>query len=58
MMIFDRVQSLTASVSDGANRGEVTMNDLDLIIKKAAGNVYARLLEDGPGFHAPTPGFG
>ena len=45
IMILDRVQTEIASLFDGANSGEVTMNDLDLIITKAAGNVYARLFE-------------
>ena len=45
VMILDRVQNEIGSLFDGTNRGEVTMNDLDLIVKKAAGNVYARLFE-------------
>ena len=45
VMILDRVQNEIGSLFDGTNRGDVTMNDLDLIIKKAAGNVYARLFE-------------
>jgi len=45
VMILDRVQNEIGSLFDGTNRGEVTMNDIDLIIKKAAGNVYARLFE-------------
>ncbi len=45
VMILDRVQNEIGSLFDGTNRGEVTMNDLDLIIKKAAANVYGRLFE-------------
>jgi hypothetical protein len=45
VMILDRVQNEIGSLFDGTNRGEVTMNDIDLIIKKAATNVYARLFE-------------
>jgi hypothetical protein len=45
VMILDRVQNEIGSLFDGTNRGAVTMNDLDLIIKKAAGNVYGRLFE-------------
>ena len=45
VMILDRVQNEIGTLFDGTNRGEVTMNDLDLIVKKAAGNVYARLFE-------------
>ncbi len=45
VMILDRVQNEIGSLFDGTNRGEVTMNDIDLIIKKAAANVYARLFE-------------
>ena len=45
VMILDRVQNEIGTLFDGTNRGEVTMNDLDLIIKKAAGNVYGRLFE-------------
>ena len=37
VMILDRVQNEIGSLFDGTNRGAVTMNDLDLIIKKAAG---------------------
>lgn len=45
VMILDRVQNEIGSLFDGTNRGEVTMNDINLIIKKAAANVYARLFE-------------
>ncbi len=45
VMILARVQNEIGSLFDGTNRGEVTMNDIDLIIKKAAANVYARLFE-------------
>ena len=45
VMILDRVQNEIGTLFDGTNRGEVTMNDLDLIIKKAASNVYGRLFE-------------
>jgi len=45
VMILDRVQNEIGSLFDGTNRGEVTMNDINLIIKKAASNVYARLFE-------------
>jgi hypothetical protein len=45
VMILDRVQNEIGSLFDGTNRGAVTMNDLDLIIKKAASNVYGRLFE-------------
>lgn len=45
VMILDRVQNEIGGLFDGTNRGEVTMNDIDLIIKKAAANVYARLFE-------------
>jgi hypothetical protein len=45
VMILDRVQNEIGSLFDGTNRGQVTMNDLDLIIKKAANSVYARLFE-------------
>jgi hypothetical protein len=45
VMILDRVENDIGGLFDGTNRGEVTMNDLDLIIKKAAGNVYGRLFE-------------
>jgi hypothetical protein len=45
VMILDRVQNEIGSLFDGTNRGQVTMNDLDLIIKKAANGVYARLFE-------------
>jgi len=45
VMILDRVQNEIGSLFDGTNRGEVTMNDINLIIKKAATNVYARLFE-------------
>jgi hypothetical protein len=45
VMILDRVENEIGSMFDGTNRGAVTMNDLDLMIKKAAKNVYARLFE-------------
>jgi hypothetical protein len=45
VMILDRVENEIGSMFDGTNRGSVTMNDLDLMIKKAAKNVYARLFE-------------
>jgi hypothetical protein len=45
VMILARVQNEIGSLFDGTNRGEVTMNDINLIIKKAAANVYARLFE-------------
>jgi hypothetical protein len=45
VMILDRVQNEIGSLFDGTNRGAVTMNDLELMIKKAAKNVYARLFE-------------
>src|ERR1700733_8243861 len=45
VMILDRVQNEIGGMFDGTNRGVVTMNDLDLMIKKAAKNVYARLFE-------------
>ncbi len=45
VMILDRVQNEIGGLFDGTNRGAVTMNDLDLMIKKAAKNVYARLFE-------------
>ena len=44
-MILDRVENEIGGMFDGTNRGAVTMNDLDLMIKKAAKNVYARLFE-------------
>lgn len=45
VMILDRADNDILSLFEGTNRGAVTMNDLDLIIKKAARNVYARLFE-------------
>src|ERR1700722_1543887 len=45
VMILDRVQNEIGGLFDGTNRGAVTMNDLDLMIKKSAKNVYARLFE-------------
>jgi hypothetical protein len=45
VMILERVDSEIGSLFDGTNRGAVTMNDLDLMIKKSAKNVYARLFE-------------
>jgi hypothetical protein len=45
VMILDRVENEIGSLFDGTNRGAVTMSDLDLMIKKAAKNVYARLFE-------------
>ena len=45
VMILDRVQNEIGGLFDGTNRGAVTMNDLDLMIKKAAKNVYTRLFE-------------
>ena len=45
VMILDRVENEIGGLFDGTNRGAVTMNDLDLMIKKAAKNVYARLFE-------------
>ncbi len=45
VMILDRVGNDIGSLFDGTNRGEVTMNDLDLMIKKAANQVYTRLFE-------------
>jgi hypothetical protein len=45
VMILDRVENEIGSLFDGTNRGAVTMSDLDLMIKKAARNVYARLFE-------------
>jgi hypothetical protein len=45
VMILDRVENEIGGLFDGTNRGAVTMNDLDLMIKKAATNVYARLFE-------------
>ena len=44
-MILDRVQNEIGGLFDGTNRGAVTMNDLDLMIKKSAKNVYVRLFE-------------
>ena len=44
-MILDRVQNEIGAMFDGTNRGAVTMNDLDLMIKKSAKSVYARLFE-------------
>jgi hypothetical protein len=45
VMILDRVENEIGSLFDGTNRGAVTMSDLDLMIKKAARNVYVRLFE-------------
>jgi hypothetical protein len=45
VMILDRVQNEIGGLFDGTNRGAVTMNDLDLMIKKSAKNVYVRLFE-------------
>jgi hypothetical protein len=45
VMILDRVENEIGGLFDGTNRGAVTMNDLDLMIKKSAKNVYARLFE-------------
>jgi hypothetical protein len=45
VMILDRVQNEIGGLFDGTNRGAVTMNDLDLMIKKSAKNVYTRLFE-------------
>jgi hypothetical protein len=45
VMILDRVQNEIGSLFEGTNRGAVTMSDLDLMIKKAAKNVYVRLFE-------------
>jgi hypothetical protein len=45
VMILDRVENEIGSMFDGTNRGAVTMSDLDLMIKKAAKNVYVRLFE-------------
>ena len=45
VMILDRVENEIGGLFDGTNRGAVTMNDLDLMIKKVATNVYARLFE-------------
>jgi hypothetical protein len=45
VMILDRVENEIGSLFDGTNRGAVTMSDLDLMIKKAAKNVYVRLFE-------------
>jgi hypothetical protein len=45
VMILDRVQNEIGAMFDGTNRGAVTMNDLDLMIKKSAKSVYARLFE-------------
>jgi hypothetical protein len=45
VMILDRAGNEIGGLFDGTNRGAVTMNDLDLIIKKAARNVYSRLFE-------------
>jgi hypothetical protein len=45
VMILDRVENEIGGLFDGTNRGAVTMSDLDLMIKKAAKNVYTRLFE-------------
>jgi hypothetical protein len=45
VMILERVDNEIGSLFDGTNRGAVTMNDLDLMIKKSAKNVYGRLFE-------------
>jgi hypothetical protein len=45
VMILDRVENEIGGLFDGTNRGAVTMSDLDLMIKKAAKNVYVRLFE-------------
>lgn len=45
VMILDRASNEIGGLFDGTNRGAVTMNDLDLIIRKAGRNVYARLFE-------------
>ena len=45
VMILDRANNEIGGLFEGTNRGVVTMNDLDTIIKKSARNVYARLFE-------------
>jgi hypothetical protein len=44
-MILERVNNEIGTLFEGTNHGAVTMNDLDLIIKKSARNVYSRLFE-------------
>ena len=45
VMILDRVDNEIGGLFEGTNRGAVTMSDIDLMIRKAARNVYARLFE-------------
>jgi hypothetical protein len=45
VMILDRANNEIGGLFEGTNRGVVTMNDLDTIIKKSARNVFARLFE-------------
>ena len=42
VMILDRANNEIGGLFEGTNRGVVTMNDLDTIIKKSAHNVYVR----------------
>ena len=44
-MIIERASSEIAGLFDGTNRGAVSMNDLDTLIKKSALSVYTRLFE-------------
>ncbi|HLW90581.1 MAG TPA: hypothetical protein VKS78_04675 [Roseiarcus sp.] len=44
-MILDRAHDEISGLFDGTNRGAVSMNELDTIIKRAARNVYGRLFE-------------
>jgi hypothetical protein len=44
-MIIKRVSDDIGGLFEGNNRGAVTMADLDMMIKKAARDVYARLFE-------------
>ncbi len=45
VMILERVNNEIGTLFEGTNHGAVTMNDLDLMIKKAGRNVYSRLFE-------------
>ena len=44
-MIIKRVTDELGGLFEGNNRGAVSMNDLDMMIKKAAREVYSRLFE-------------
>jgi hypothetical protein len=44
-MIIERASSEIGGLFDGTNRGAVSMNDLDALIKKSAQSVYTRLFE-------------